>query len=397
VKTYEYRGLDGAGKSCAGLVEAGGIKEAREKLAARDILAERLAPAGRPARVGAEMRAVVYRELSALLRAGMPMVKALGVLMNLPELRRIAPFVAGIRDRVQEGSGLAVALANASGSVRPFEEAIIYAGERAGSLSESLDNLAALIEQSERVGQKARNALIYPALVFALGLVVAGVMMGVLLPRAEDILAQVHGTIPGITAVMVGVGRWFARWSGAAAAAIAAAAAWFASRIRRDPALRLRVDRGLFGLPLFGRGYSLVAGIIFARTLAVLARSGVGLVEALAVAGRATGSAWLQSMAEEQSEAVRHGLSLSEAVRRMGPLSETLPGWLQIAEESGEMGRLLDQAADRMQERWERLSSRALGILEPALILVIGAFVLLVTLAVLLPILSLSRGLAGQP
>jgi general secretion pathway protein F len=377
------------------MVEAAGVKQARASLAAGGILAESLAPAGRPARVGPETRALIYRELSSLLRAGMPMVNSLGVLMASPELAGAAAIVAGVRDKVQEGSDLAGAIRSASLSVRPFEEAVIHAGEVAGSLPESLENLAILIEHSERVGHRVRSALIYPSMVFVVGIVVAAVMMGLLVPRAQDILAQVHGSMPRITVFMVGFSRWWVRWFPAVLLLVIVVGVWFRSRIAKDAAFRREVDRRLFGAPLIGRGYALVVNIRFARTLSALTRSGVSLVEGLLIAGRATGSPWIGSMSEEESESVRHGARLSDAVRRMGPLAEALPGWIQVGEASGDLGNLLEQAAVRYQEKWERFSTRAVGILEPMLILVIGGFVLLVTLAVLLPVLSLSRGLAG--
>jgi general secretion pathway protein F len=237
--------------------------------------------------------------------------------------------------------------------------------------------------------------MIYPTVVFVVGLCVAGVMLGVLMPKAQEILAQVHGNLPAITVFMVSLGRWWMRWAAALLLVASAVAVRLRYRMAGDPEFRFDMDRRLFRLPLIGRGYALIVNVRFARTLSVLTHSGVGLVEGLGIAGRATGSPWVEHMAQEQSEAVRHGSSLSDALRRMGPLAETLPGWIQVGEASGELDRLLNNAADRYEERWERFSTKAMSIMEPALILVIGGFVLLVTLAVLLPVLSLSRGLSG--
>jgi len=155
------------------------------------------------------------------------------------------------------------------------------------------------------------------------------------------------------------------------------------------------VDRWLFRLPVLGRGYLLLANLRCARTLAILLRGGVGLVDALPLAGRATGSAWIARLAAEEAEAVRHGSSLADAIRRIPPLAEVLPAWIQAGEASGALDRLLDTAGSAMQHRWDRFVTRTLSWLEPALIFAVGGFVLLVVLSVLLPIISLNRLIGG--
>jgi len=395
VKTYEYRGLDAQGRSVRGMIEAAGAKQARESLAAAGILAERVAPAGRQMRVNAEARASLYRELGSLLRAGMPLVQSIGVLMDSPGSSSRA-LLAGVRDRVQEGVSLAAALKAGTSSVSDFEEAIIAAAERAAAVPDALESLADLLEQGEKVRHRLRSAMVYPAIVTVAGVLVAGLMLGFLVPRAQDVLAQSRGSLPGLTVFMMGFGRWVVRWGLAVPLAGLLAGLWHYERRRRDRAYRVRADRVLFRLPVFGYGYVLLAQLRFARTLAVLVRSGVGLVEGVALAGRATGSPWLADLADEQAEALRHGSRLSEAVRRMGPLGRDLPAWIQVGEMGGELARLLDHAAQRCLERWERSTTRSLSILEPMLILCVGGFVLLVTLSVLLPVLNLSKGL-GVP
>jgi general secretion pathway protein F len=119
------------------------------------------------------------------------------------------------------------------------------------------------------------------------------------------------------------------------------------------------------------------------------------MVEALALAGRATGSAWVGRLAEEESKAVRHGSSLADAIRRIPPLAAALPAWIQAGEASGSLEKLLETAGTAMQQRWNRFVTRTLSWLEPVLIFSVGAFVLLVVLSVLLPIVSLNKLIGG--
>ena len=119
------------------------------------------------------------------------------------------------------------------------------------------------------------------------------------------------------------------------------------------------------------------------------------MIDAFRLAGRATGSSWVENMTETEAGKVRHGDRLSDAVRRVPPLADSMPGWIEIGEAGGGMADLLATAADRYQQQWTRYTDRMLSLLEPLLILLIGAFVLLVALSVLLPVFSFSRVVAG--
>jgi len=391
MKTYGYRGFDRAGRVCRGLVEALNVKEAREKLAAEGTLAERITLSGRRMNFPAEGRAIVYRELSALLGAGVPLVRALDNLIQSPELGPVHLLLAGVRDRVREGMPLAAALGEASGSVSAFETAIIDAAERSATVEATLERLASFLEEQERLREKVQAALIYPLIVLSMGICVAVVMLGLLLPRARNIVEGGQMTLPALTRFMIAFGALTMRWGLAALLAGSLAVAWLRMRLKRDPRWREQWDRRMLGLPFFGRGYTLLVNLRFARTLGILLGGGVSLIESVVLAGRATGSEYTSGRAKEAAEAVRHGSSLADAVRNIPPLADSLPGWLQIGEASGDLQRLLDSAARRYQAQWERFVARGLSILEPALILVIGGFVLLVTVSVLLPILSLTR------
>jgi general secretion pathway protein F len=165
--------------------------------------------------------------------------------------------------------------------------------------------------------------------------------------------------------------------------------------LQRGSAFRLRADRWLYALPGFGRGYRLLVNMRFARTLSILVGGGVSPMQGLRLAGRATGSVWVEAGSEAGALEVEHGTRLSDAVQAMPALAGTLPGWIRVGEASGELERLLESAARRFETTWERFLQRWLAVVEPILIVLIGGFVLLVTLSVLLPILNLSRAVGS--
>lgn len=399
MRTFSYKGFDHGGAVRKGLIEAAGIKEAREKLAARGVLPETLVPAatgmtqgfGRRT-FGAEVRIVFYRELGVLLAAGLPLVTALQVLLDSPELGVSAAVVAGIRDAVREGASLAAALGAASRDVRPFEQAMIEAGEKTGGLDGILERLALFMEEQQKLKERIVSALIYPCIILTFAVVVAGVMLGFVIPSAAAVLQEnSRVTLPVLTRVMMAAGRWFFWLLPLILAAAAGAAVHIRRRLARDAAFRASLDRRIYRIPVIGRGYALTVNLRFARTLSILLRGGVGLVDALPLAGRATGSRWVEGQIDIEAESVRHGSSLADAVRRVPVLAVSLPAWIQAGEASGALEKLLDTAGNAYQHQWDRFVSRTLSWLEPALIALIGAFVLLVVLSVLLPIISLNR------
>lgn len=393
MKTFEYRGYDGRAHVVRGLVEASSLKEAREIMAGRGVLADRLTPLTAHLTMASAQRAVLYRELAVLLTSGLPLVRALEVLIPSMEMRQHGPVLAGVRDRVREGTPLARALGEVMRSVGEFEVAVVEAGEASATLPVMLERLAQFLEGQERTRHRIQSALTYPLIVTCAAICVAVVMLGVLIPRAQALWQGSRVALPAVTRVMMTMGRDgvfvlpFVILGGVLGAGL------YRRRARTDAALRLRMDRLRFRLPVVGAGYALLAKQRFARTLAILLDAGIGLLDGLRLAARATGSVWVLHLTEIEMKAIEQGTVLSEALSRIPPLAEGLPGWVRIGEESGELNRLLEMAGRRYEELWDRFVMRRLALLEPLLILVIGVFVLLVVLAVLLPILSMTQSL----
>lgn len=399
MKTFDYRGYDGAGRRVRGLVEADGLKDARERLAARGILPERLTPATAGGGRGAARwsrageRAAIYRELASLLHAGLTMTHALDILIESPELALLRPTLAGIRDRVREGVSPADAF-DGAGALTPFETAVLQAGQRAGALDDSMKRLASFLEEQDRIRSRVRSALIYPAVVGVLAVAIAILMLGFMLPSFARIFEEARIPLPALTRAVLATGR-IAGILGLPVLVLAAAAVWIGRRrLRASPAVRARIERALARLPVVGRARAALSGMRFARTLSLLLRGGVPLLESLRMSGRATGSAWVEAEVDREAETVRHGGRLADAVRRVAPLQSTLPAWVQAGEAGGDLPGMLELAGTRCEELWDRTLTRAMALLEPALILILGALVFVLALAILLPILGMNQGMA---
>jgi len=402
MQTFEYRGFDGAGRTQKGLVEALDIKRAREKLAGDGLLAETIVPAGesrptfrwfRATAFGVDERTMFYRELVALLQAGLPLVNAIDVLIQSPDMGATRPIMAALRDNIKEGASLAAALARASRTVGSYEKAVIAAGERAASLGTVLERLAIFMDEQARLRERFVTALIYPAIIFFVAVAIAVGLLGFGIPHISNLLTEDSRiALPMLTRAMIRSGTLFMD-AGLPMLALALAGAifWWRS-MARDPDKARDFNRRLFGAPVIGAGYTILVSLRFARTLALLINGGVSLVDALPLAGEATGSRWVARRVAEGADAVRHGRSLTDMLRQIPPFG-ALFGWVQVGEASGALALMLDSAANRLQQQWDRFLTRRMNMLEPVLILIIGVFVLLVVLAVLLPILTLNQHL----
>ncbi len=406
MRTYSYKAFDAEGRPRRGLIEAADTKAARERLASQGLYPEwlGLASSSLPRRPDAftrrgvpiAHRAVLYKDLSVLIGSGLPLIQALDILLQSPELAAARSLLAGAKDGIREGRSLADSLAAAGGSLTDFEHAMIEVGEKTGSLDAALDGLSLFLEAESRLRQRAAAALVYPSIVLVAAAILAVIMLGFALPAAGRLLEEQTGAPPpALLRAMIGLGRLL-MWGGPFLLVGAmGAGAWARRRWRRALPFRERLERLLFRIPMVGRGRTLLVNLRFSRTLALLLRSGMTLVEAIPLAGRATGSAWLARLLLDETENIRQGGNLAEALRRIPPLSESLPAWALAGEASGALEHLMNTAAAHYQYQWERHTTRALSLLEPLLIAVIGLFVLLVTLSVLLPILALNQAVDG--
>jgi general secretion pathway protein F len=389
--TFVYRGFATEGAAVRGDIVAEGPKQARQLLAERGIMVETLSGAalGRH-RLDVASRSLFYREMAALVEGGMAVVEALALLAGMPEMKRSRRLLLAARDAVEAGDGLAVALEAACPDLGPFERAIFRVAEQSGQVETALATLADYLDEQAQIRARVQSALMYPAIVASVGTVLGIIMLAVLLPRAQG-LFEVNGVAPPLlTRVAMRASAWAFDW-GWIVLLVAIFVGWVLWRRRRRYVAV--TDRVRLRIPVIGRGYRLLIQARFAEALALLLRTGMSVVDALPLAGEASGSSICAAATTEQAECVRHGTSLSDAIQAVPLLSASLPQWVRTGEHTGDLSGMLSRGAERVRREWDRYITRVLALLEPALILLVGAFVLVVVLSVLLPMMSLGQGL----
>lgn len=402
MRTFEYKGFSPSGQSERGLVEALDIKDAREKLARKGILAETVGPAGTSKRLAwrrsdvlfaLDARAAVYRELASILKAGLPLTQALTLLMEAPELGRNRTIIASLRNLLGEGVAFAEALKQVAPSVTSFERAMVRTGEQTGRLAEVLDRVAEFLEEEQTIRDRVVSALIYPVIIIVLSGVVAIALLVFLLPGFRELLEDSGIGMPWITRAVMWTGQTIIWGVPLLILLIGIGLYGIRKKWQESVAFRCRLDRGFHRAPLVRSFYSVLVHVRFTRTLALLLENNVSILDALQQAAAAGGSPWVQQLIEREVEAVRHGAPLSDAIARVPPLASTLPGWIRAGEASGDLVGMLGHAAARTQQQWERRLTRTMSVVESGLVILVGALVFLLALSIILPIMSINQTL----
>jgi general secretion pathway protein F len=398
--TFDYAGFDARGRRVGGLLEAQDAKDARARLAAQGIACESLAPAtarthrqSRSLRFPPAARAMAYRELAALLDSGVTLVPALDVLLQAPAPDSVRLALAAARDNIRDGLPLSQSVLRWPVRLAPYEVPILEAGESTGGMPQALSQLAAFLEESATLREKLLAALLYPAIVVVLATLLGGLVMTFLLPRMAGLLAETGMAVPMFTRVLFAAARILGPILLLVFAVAAVAVPIARRRARRDAQVAAAADERLYRMPGLGPAWRELASLRFVRTLSLLLRRGIGLLEALPLAAQASGSAFLLADARRETEALAQGKPLADVVRSIRALHPSLAAWVRAGQGGGDLVGLLDNAAVRLRQSWDQRASRSVALLEIALTLVVGILVALVALAILLPVLQMNKGI----
>jgi general secretion pathway protein F len=398
VQAYEYQALTETGSTTRGVVQADSARAARSQLRERGLIPLEVQGVDRGERRGGEVslggqgreRALLLRQMSTLLAAGLPLEEVLSVLVEQADQSRSRRQLGAIRARVMEGQSLSAAMAEQPRLFPTLYSASVAAGERAGALDGVLDRLASFAEQREEMRRSFSLALVYPVVLTVIAVAVVSGLVGFVVPRVVGVFEQASRELPLTTRSLLALSDFIAGWGWLLLLLLVAAgvAAWMALR---QPRIRLRFDGALLRLPVIGRLARSRETATLTRTLAILVASAVPLVDALRVAGDVVGNRRIREDVAMAGSQVREGVSLTRALGQFDWLPPMARRLLAGGERSGELASMLEQAA-RLQERELSAASQLLlAVLQPVLILAVGLVVLYIVLAIMLPIMSMSQ------
>jgi general secretion pathway protein F len=406
VPVFEYKALDKDGKAVSGVLDADSARDAREKLRARRIFVTDIGAALRkdPPRKGAAPQApaargrrgrargeiaILTRQLSTLLGAGLPITDALAAVVEQTESRRVETVLRDVRERIASGAPFADAIAAHPRYFTDLYVNMVRAGEASGSLDEVLNRVAEFLQRQNRLQNKVMAALTYPAVLVAVGLLVIFILLRFAVPKILTVLKAGGKVLPWPTQILVGVSGFLERyWLLVILACAAAAAVWYA--LNRTESVGFLLDRMKLKVPVFGDLFRKTAVARFAITFSILLKSGVPVLEALSIVQRVVNNRVLARTLEAVRTRVMEGTDISTPIKKSGVFPPVVGYMIAIGEESGQLENILDRVSEAYEEEVDISTQKMLALLEPIIIVNIAGVVAFIVSAIIWPILKMS-------
>lgn len=388
---YQWEGKDSDGKAVRGVMQAAGPAVVSATLRRRHIKTTRVMKKSRPREpaFGAKDLALFTRLLAAMLKAGVPLLQAFGIVARSQANAALARLILALRADVEGGSSLHRAFARHPRHFNALFCNLVAAGEQAGLLDEVLASLALCQEKSLATRSKVRTAMTYPAAIVGFAVLVTAVIMIWVVPSFTDVFQSVGAELPVPTQVVIALSGFLTTYGWALAGAIVVAAMLWCHAWRRSASLRARTDRWLLGLPLIGNVVCKAVLARWSRTLATLFAAGVPLVDALESVRGAAGNAVYADATAVIGRKVADGVSLAMAIETTGLFPEMVSQLVLIGEESGALDQMLAKAAEFYETDVDEAVASLSTLAEPFIMLVLGVIIGGLVISMYLPIFKL--------
>jgi type II secretory pathway component PulF len=329
-----------------------------------------------------------------LLRSGTPLAPALHAIEKQTAEGAWRGVLADLRERVEGGTPLSAALAAHPRHFDGVSENLIAAGESAGQLAAMLERLAAITRQQLKVRRALRGAMVYPALLLTVGAAVTVVMIMTVIPRFTQLFETLDAPLPPTTQLLVGLSdvmhsHWWAVLGGSAALIVALRLAGGSAGGRR------LMDRCLVTLPLLGPLTRSLCTARIARLLGVLLESRVPLLQALRLTRRAAGNSLYAALVAEAEDAATGGEPISAVFARSPLMSPTVAEAIHHGEHNGQMGPILSDMADFLDEENEAVVKTLMSVLEPLILIGLGSVVGFIAFSLFMPLFDLTSMTGG--
>lgn len=398
---FRYKALSAAGEALAGTMEAARAEDVVARLQEQGHLPldvgtslEEGAGAGFVAlfrKKALDDAAVLQftQQLATLLGAGQALDRALGTLLELPDNPQSRRVIERIRDAVRGGLPLSAALEQQHGLFSRLYVNLVRAGEAGGGLHVALLRLGEYLERAAALKAQVISALIYPILLLVMVLAVCALLLGVMVPQFNDLLASTDVVLPWYTQLVLGSGMLLRNY-GLYVFIAGAVALLLGARHFRQPEPRARLDAWLLERPRIGELLARYETARFARTLGTLLGNGVPLLNGLGIARQVMDNRALGAALERATDEVKTGQGLAFALSRTKRFPRLAVQMVQVGEESGELGAMLLKVADTFDAETQRAIQRALAALVPFITVLMALLVGVVIMAVLVPIYQLT-------
>ncbi len=342
---------------------------------------------------GAEDVLRFTKELAVLLRSGLPLDRAIKVMVGMSANPSLAAVLQDILDNVKGGRGLSVALRNHQTLFGNFYINMIRSGEASGQLSDVLTRLGDHLERAKALRQSVTSALIYPSILLVVAVLSIALMLGFVVPQFKELFADMGDRLPIMTQIVVASGDAIAAhgWI----IVLVAIPLWFLwQRWAKSAQGQAKLDQLILRTPLIGAVALKYNTALFSRTMGTLLHNGVSLLESLGIASDTVGNTVLREALASLPPAIKQGGRLAAALDKTGVFPESAIQMIAIGEESGRLDTMLLELANVNDDEVQASIKRALTLMEPLLILSLGAIIAVIIISILMGILSVNELIA---
>ncbi|RAL22815.1 type II secretion system protein GspF [Lujinxingia litoralis] len=402
---YEYKGLNKAGKTVKGILDAESQNALRQSLKAKGIFVTEVFE-GRGGRAGGGSGdvelgkllervslsdiAVLTRQMATLIRAGIPLVEALNALTEQAEKEELKRTLSDVRRKVNEGSSLANALSDHPKHFSNLYVNMVKAGESSGNLDMVLSRLTDFLDAQIELRGKVIGAMIYPLLMMVVGIVVLGLIFTFVIPKVTAIFEDQGAALPWITSVLIGISNMLSSYWFIVLPLIVGAVVGFVQWKRTEKGTRTW-DRFILKTPVVGPLVRMIAISRFASTLGTLLASGVPLLTAMDIVKNILGNTRLVEVIEDARVNIREGESIAQPLKRSGEFPPLVTHMIAVGEASGQLEEMLENVSISYTQQTDIRIQAMTKILEPLMIVGLGVAVAVIVFAVMMPILKLNQ------
>jgi type IV pilus assembly protein PilC len=398
-KVFEYAVRDREGKVVKGRIEAASQAAVANRLKTMGLaptsitevqttgLQREIHIPGFEEKIKLKDLAVMARQMATMVSAGLSLIRTLSILADQTESKPLAKVLGQVRSDVETGQSLSSAMTKHREAFPPLMINIIKAGEVGGFLEKALLSVAENYEAEVKLRAKIKSAMTYPVMVFVMAIVAVAAMLIFIVPVFRDMYAQLGGTLPFPTLMLVYVSNVL-KW--AIIPIVIALIVFFMwwGKHKNDPAIRQKVDPWKLKVPVFGNLTRKIAVARFARNFGTMVGAGVPLLQALDIVGQTSGNWVIEQAIADVQEAVRRGESLSAPLAQHPVFPTMVVQMLAVGEDSGAMETMLEKVGEFYDQEVEATTEQLTSLIEPLMIAFLGVIVGGMIIALYLPIFN---------
>ncbi len=397
--TYNYQVRDSAGKMITGQLEADSTNAVAQRLRSmgyapvsidevRDTtLNKQLSIPGFGPKVKLQDLAIFSRQFATMINSGLSLLRSLNILAEQSENPELARVIDEVRNEVEAGRSLSVALAEHTKVFPKLYIAMVRAGETAGMLDQVLLRVADNLEADVALRSKIKAALTYPVIVFILAILLTSVMLIFIVPTFVGMFESLGGELPFPTKMLMLASNFIASWIGLITFVVVPVSGWqLFKRIRSTEQGRFQLDRIKLRLPVFGNLFHKIALARFSRNLGTLLRAGVPILQALEITADTVNSGPVSMAIKDVQDSVREGEAIATPLGRHDVFPPMVVQMIAVGEETGAIDTMLDKIAEFYDQEVESTTEALTALMEPIMIAVLGGIVGSMVIALYMPI-----------